>query len=441
MRFKPSIMASGGLVLAGLTATARAVERFPPPDFESGHTLPLTTTPSPDPAWYAYMDTAVLLGTLILAAVLVLQRRSRSGVVAVGLFCLAYFGFWRRGCVCSIGSIQNIALALFDPTYALPWVVAVFFALPMVFTLLFGRVFCAGVCPLGVIQDVVVLRPVRLPEWLETPLRMLRHLYLALALLLAATGSLFVVCEYDPFIAIFRLSGQWPMLVFGAVLLLAGMFVARPYCRYLCPYGLLLGWLSQASRWHARVDPERCIRCRLCERSCPVNAIDPPTVGIADATRKPGAWTRRGRWLTLAALPVLATLGWYVGAELAPASARFHFDVRLADALRSEPAGLAPDVRDALAAYRATGRPPDEALNRAAAVESRFAFGTPIAGGFVGLVFAFTLIRLTRPGDSDEYLINRSRCVSCARCFKYCPHDPGNLEMLTRLTAEGRATA
>ncbi|MHC5086583.1 MAG: 4Fe-4S binding protein, partial [Planctomycetota bacterium] len=42
----------------------------------------------------------------------------------------------------------------------------VFFFSPLVFTLFFGRSFCAAVCPLGVIQDLVLLRPLKVPIWL-----------------------------------------------------------------------------------------------------------------------------------------------------------------------------------------------------------------------------------------------------------------------------------
>ena len=71
-------------------------------------------------------------------------------VVAVG-----WLGFWREGCICSIGAIQNVALALGDSGYTIPASVVVLFTLPLVFTLLFGRTFCAAVCPLGGVQELV----------------------------------------------------------------------------------------------------------------------------------------------------------------------------------------------------------------------------------------------------------------------------------------------
>jgi len=60
-----------------------------------------------------------------------------------------------QGCVCPIGSIQNVTLAMTDHSYILPLTVLIFFLAPLVFTLLFGRTFCAGVCPFGALQDMV----------------------------------------------------------------------------------------------------------------------------------------------------------------------------------------------------------------------------------------------------------------------------------------------
>ena len=51
--------------------------------------------------------------------------------------------------------------------------VIAFFFLPLVAALLFGRVFCGGVCPLGAVQDLVLLRPVTVPEKLDRVLRWL----------------------------------------------------------------------------------------------------------------------------------------------------------------------------------------------------------------------------------------------------------------------------
>jgi len=107
---------------------------------------------------------AVLFAALSLSAWLVLKRRSRPGLFALTIFSVIYFGFWRKGCVCAVGSVQNMVAAVVDPAYEVPLVVLVFFLLPLIFALLFGRVFCAAVCPLGAVQELVAIRPVWSPR-------------------------------------------------------------------------------------------------------------------------------------------------------------------------------------------------------------------------------------------------------------------------------------
>jgi len=262
-------------ILSALCATSFGIERFPPPDFtETGHKLPVTTTPPPRAQIYEYIDVVVLISAIGLASYFTLRKRSRKSIFILMLFSLAYFGFWRKGCVCPIGGIQNVTLAIFDGGYALPISVLLFFLAPLIFTIFFGRTFCAAVCPLGAIQDIVILKPLSLPQWLSSALRLLAYAYLAFAVLFAATGSAFIICRYDPFVSFFRLSGDLNILVIGACLLIIGIFVARPYCRFLCPYAVILRPLSRLSKWHVTITPDECINCRLCEDTCPFDAIE-----------------------------------------------------------------------------------------------------------------------------------------------------------------------
>jgi polyferredoxin len=65
------------------------------------------------------------------------------------------------------------------------------------------------------------------------------------------------------------------MLVVGGAVLVLSTFIGRPYCRFLCPYGVLLGWLSRLSWSGVTITPDECVVCRLCEDACPFGAIEP----------------------------------------------------------------------------------------------------------------------------------------------------------------------
>ena len=214
-------------------------QRFPRPEFEGGYTFPTHQFLNQRGPMWEYMDVAVLIGALLVTSWVVLKKRSRQGLIWISLFSLAYFGFYRQGCICAIGSVQNMSLALFNGSYAIPLSALLFFTIPLIFALLFGRVFCAGVCPLGAIQELTGFKQIRVPRSVEKVLATIPFVYLGLAVLFAATESQFLICRYDPFVGIFRIDAPYTMVIFGGLLLVVGIFVNRPYCRYLCPYGVL----------------------------------------------------------------------------------------------------------------------------------------------------------------------------------------------------------
>lgn len=399
---------------------ASGFERFPPPDFESGYQQPTPANPAPRRNIYEYKDTAVLLAALSLSSYLVLRTRSRRAILALCVFSLFYFGFWRKGCVCPIGAIQNIALSVFDRDYAVPITVMLFFLLPLVFTLFFGRTFCAAVCPLGAIQDLVVLRPISVPEWLEGGLRLFAYVYLAAAVLFAATGSAFVICRYDPFISFFHLSGNFHLLILGACFLLVGVFVGRPYCRFVCPYGVILRQLSRISKWKVAITPDECIKCRLCEDSCPFGAIRAPT---ADWPAHDVNRSKKRLAFLIILLPVLVfSFGW-IGYALRPVTSRVHATVRLADRVYLEETGQAEETTDASSAFRATGKEVKDLYAEALDIQAGFGLGGWLAGGFVGLVLALKLIAVSLRRRRTDYQADRASCLACGRCFEYCPQE------------------
>ena len=436
------------LVVAG---AARSQSRFPPPEFESGYTQPTPTVPPGRAGWADYVDLAVLAGALALASAATLWIRRRWVIVAIGIAALGYFGFYKQGCICPIGAIQNVAMAIFATGgYVIPLTVVGFFLLPLVAALFFGRSFCAAVCPLGVTQDLLALKPIRVPTWLDRALGLLPWVYLAAAVLFAATGSAMIICRYDPFVSIFRLvplgkmfegwarrdpalnpaalSGRFDTLILTASFLLVGVFVARPYCRYFCPYGALLGLMSRLALKRVTITPAECIQCRLCEDSCPVNAIRPPTPQASPRQRLAGKGSLAA---TLALLPVLIAGGAALGGMFGATMARLHPTVELADRVRLENAGAVEGVTDASEAFRATGESAESLYAEADEVESRFTGlirpmgvgvgGAHLFGAFVGLVVGLKLVGLSVRRSRSDYEPDAASCIACGRCFSRCP--------------------
>jgi NosR/NirI family nitrous oxide reductase transcriptional regulator len=155
--------ALAGLLLL-LAAAASSQDRFPRPEFESGYTLPQIQEPQPRPEAWLVVDAAALAAAIFVSAVLVLKKRSRIGIVALSAVSLVYFGFVRKGCICPIGSIQNVTQSLFDTAYGISIPTAVFFILPIAAALFTGRTYCAGVCPFGALQDLVHVKTLRVPR-------------------------------------------------------------------------------------------------------------------------------------------------------------------------------------------------------------------------------------------------------------------------------------
>lgn len=369
------------------------------------------------PGW-EYLDIAVLIGALTITTWLALKKRSRQGLIWMSVFSVAYFGFYRQGCICSVGSVQNVALALFNDGYTIPLSALIFFIIPLLFALAFGRVFCAGVCPLGAIQELTGFKPVNLPKTAEIILVSIPFLYLALAMLFAITNSQFLICRYDPFIGIFRLDAPYTMIIFGVLLLLAGVFINRPYCRYLCPYGVLLNIFSRFAGRHLTITPAECTNCRLCEDVCPYNAIIPSDT---DKKREEPEKSRKRFILYFLLIPLFAVLGGFTFYNLAPGLAGANNAVRLAKEIRIEKETGLESVSNAVIAFKESGKTEIELFAEEELVIARFRRASPWAGVFLGISLGIGMISLTLRGKRSEYKPDQGKCYSCGRCFKYCP--------------------
>ncbi len=409
------------LALAAFLPSASGDEmRFPQPEFTSGYDFPETTVAPPKTEAGQWLDVALLTLALSIATVFAVKTRSRRGIFWLSVICLGYFGFIKQGCVCPIGAIQNVAMGIFDSNYAVPLTVMLIFLIPLAFALYFGRVFCASVCALGAIQDLVILKPINLPRKVTLGLSMIPYLYLGAGILFAATNTGFIICRYDPFIGFFRLNGNSPYLYLGAGFLLTGVFIARPYCRFFCPYGVLLGMMSRFSRWHLSITPSECVDCRLCETSCPFDYIDKPNTGLDRENRESGVKRLTHLFVML---PVLIVLGGWIGHRLSIPMSSYNQKVFTAEQILAEQAN--PDLEQTLytETFDEMGLSEDALMQEALKIRKRMNVGGWLLGGFLGLVFGVKLIGISTIRSQKDYEVVKPSCFSCARCCGYCPSD------------------
>ena len=150
---------------------------------------------------------------------------------------------------------------------------------------LFRKAFCSWLCPVGTISEYLwragqkmFRRNFHLPRWLDIGLRGLKYLLLGF---FAWAVSSMAVDELASFMStpygliadvkmlnFFRHMGETGAIVLG-VLVVASLFIQNFWCRYLCPYGALLGITSLISPTRIRRNAESCIDCGKCAKACP----------------------------------------------------------------------------------------------------------------------------------------------------------------------------
>jgi len=201
----------------------------------------------------------------------------------------------------------------------------------IVLTIIFGRLYCSAICPLGILQDVVN----RIATWCSPRVkrktgrfhhskehRMLRIVFLVLFTAGILAGFTSIAALIAPYSAYGRMASQlgvpvydaannaladmaqahdnyafyhvdapafnWPLFVVAvATLLVVGTMAwigGRTYCNTVCPVGTVLGYLSKFSLLRMEIDTNKCNNCGRCARNCKASCIDPKAHRI-DYTR------------------------------------------------------------------------------------------------------------------------------------------------------------
>ena len=188
--------------------------------------------------------------------------------------------------ICPFGGVVSIYQIATAGTYVQKTHAASFILMIIAFlvALLFGPSFCGWLCPLGSIQEwfgklgrkTLGRRSTTgsSPAKVNRVLRYLRYAVLAWVLYMTAVTGKLIFADYDPYFALFNLWSS-DLAIGGvialAVTLAASLIVERPFCKYACPYGAVLGVFNLIRVFGIRRNPPTCTNCKACNRACPMN--------------------------------------------------------------------------------------------------------------------------------------------------------------------------
>lgn len=154
----------------------------------------------------------------------------------------------------------------------------------MLMALLYGPLFCGWICPFGAFQDFlanIIGKKIFKKKYnkfvntkVDSKLRWLRYVSLVLVFYMVSKSAVTVLESINPYHALLNLFvGEFSIigLVFLLIIIVASLFIHRPWCKYLCPYGALLGIFNVFRIKPIVRNKSTCIGCKKCDISCPMN--------------------------------------------------------------------------------------------------------------------------------------------------------------------------
>lgn len=219
--------------------------------------------------------TIYILFFTVMAGILVRFKQTRQFRSLFLVLSLVVAGFFLGACPCVIQSLQNNILVLTGQTAN--WHSLIFFAALLPITYLFGRVFCGWICHLGALQEFIfrtsgykVLQGERAQHYMRI-IRIILLIVLVAQLLITNT---ILYKKIDPFAIIYNFYSAYAIGWWLAGLLVISSFlIYRPFCKAVCPVGLLLGWVSKIPGASVLGVSKSCISCKRCNNQCRIRAI------------------------------------------------------------------------------------------------------------------------------------------------------------------------
>lgn len=213
-----------------------------------------------------------VLSLTISALVLVLIiLGSKAAIHAICPYSTICFGLSKAG-------LYSWGIGLFWASVALSIAI-------LIYSIFWGRKFCGYVCPLGTLQEFAYgfhKRKYRtkhiVPYFYEKRFAYVKYVVLAVTSVLTVLGVSYIFIRLCPIYAMSQLPRlALPGLGILLLIVVAGIFMERFWCRYLCPYAALMnlfqyiGKVFGIKRRKIHRNLERCIDCCICETYCPMN--------------------------------------------------------------------------------------------------------------------------------------------------------------------------
>ena len=210
-----------------------------------------------------------------LAGLLVRYKPTRHLRAVFLIVSLIFLGFYTGGCPCPISSIQGVFLAIIGVD--IPWQQMVWFLALIPLTYIFGKVWCGWICHLGALQELLYLHgkfKFLSGYKAQKVMKIIRWVLMAALVIQLIITKTNWFCKIDPFkvafnfISVYQIG--WYLL---GLLILSSLFIYRPFCKAVCPIGLVLGWVSKIPGASILGTNDKCTNCQVCSNTCKQDAI------------------------------------------------------------------------------------------------------------------------------------------------------------------------
>lgn len=233
-----------------------------------------------------------------LILILVLSRKKiKSSRIVILLLAVVIFGLLLGATPNPMESMVKL-FKMLNNMEGGPKVLIVSFILFSLFSVLGAKLICSWGCQLGALQESIFNIPVyknkykfQFPFAISLAVRLILFILFFLLLFGIALGiKNFVIYHHVNYFKIFSLDLATFALYSLPVFVLASLFIFRPFCQFICPFGLYAWLLENIAINRVRVIEDKCIECLKCVKDCPTQAMK----GIYEKKRKyflPDCWS------------------------------------------------------------------------------------------------------------------------------------------------------